>query len=47
MLVFLVAQHTYRSKYFILGSNISLKVAVLLRIRDKWLRLGELILVFG
>ena len=41
LLSFLVKQHTYRSKYFLLSSKISLKVVELLRCREGTVKLGK------
>ncbi|KAL1922571.1 uncharacterized protein VTP21DRAFT_10110 [Calcarisporiella thermophila] len=42
LLSFMIRQHTFRSKYFILSSNLLLKVALLLRSREKHLKLAAL-----
>jgi|tagenome__1003787_1003787.scaffolds.fasta_scaffold20451795_1 hypothetical protein len=41
LLSFLVKHHTYRSKYFLLSSKISLKVVELLRCREGTVKLGK------
>ena len=41
LLSFLVKQHTYRSKHFLLSSKISLKVVELLRCREGTVKLGK------
>ena len=41
LLSFLVKQHTYRSKYFLLSSKVSLKVVELLRCREGTVKLGK------
>lgn len=42
LLCFFVAHHSFRSKFFILSSNVSVKVAALLRAKPKHLRLAAL-----
>ncbi|GBB94586.1 hypothetical protein RclHR1_23860002 [Rhizophagus clarus] len=42
LLSFLIKQHTYRSKYFLLSSKISLKVVELLRCREGTVKLAAL-----
>ncbi|KAJ3088853.1 Platinum sensitivity protein, partial [Quaeritorhiza haematococci] len=42
LLSFSIRHHSYRSKYFVLGSNVTTKVALLLKARDTYLRLSAL-----
>lgn len=41
LLCFFVINHSFRSKFFILSSSVTVKVATLLRARPKHIRLGE------
>ena len=40
LLCFFVIQHTYRSKFFIISTNVGTKVSLLLRAKPKHVRLG-------
>lgn len=41
LLCFFVTQHTFRSKFFIISTNVGAKVSLLLRAKPKHVRLGE------
>lgn len=41
LLCFFVNQHSFRSKFFILSSSVTAKVAALLQARPKHIRLGK------